>query len=157
MDLKAEEEFKLFLQACMKLLCNKKAVENLQALIDNCTRNFDPPAKVKDIHKLYKHRKRTGREMRLTMQIGDYEMDQVILDLGSDANVLPKQTWERMGELKLEWSTIQLGMDNQQKIIPLGRLSNIMVDIAGVRVYADFELIQIVDDADPYHALLGLD
>ena len=35
-----------------------------------------------------------GNEMRLTTQIGDYEMDQVILDLGSDANVLPKQTWQ---------------------------------------------------------------
>ena len=40
--------------------------------------------------------------MQLTAQIGDYEMDQVILDLGSDANVLPKQTWKRMGDPKLE-------------------------------------------------------
>ena len=94
--------------------------------------------------------------MRLTAQIGDYEMDQVILDLGSDANVLPKQTWKWMGEPKLEWSTIQLRMANQQNIIPLGRLSKILVDIAGVNVRADFEVIQIVEDADPYPALLGL-
>ncbi len=33
---------------------------------------------------------RIGREMRLTVQIGEYEMDQVILDLGLDVNVLPK-------------------------------------------------------------------
>ena len=46
-----------------------------------------------------------------------------------------------MGEPKLEWSTIQLRMANQQKIIPLGRLSKIMVDIAGVKVQADFEVI----------------
>ena len=46
-------------------------------------------------------KKRTGREMRLTAQIGDYEMDQVILDIGSDANLLPKQTWQQMGEPKL--------------------------------------------------------
>ena len=44
---------------------------------------------VKDVHKIYKHKRRTGREMQLTMQIGDYEIDQVILDLGSDVNVLP--------------------------------------------------------------------
>ena len=79
--------------------------------------------------------------MWLTAQIGDYEMDQVILDLGSDANVLPNQTWKQMGEPKLEWSTIQLWMANQQKIIPLGRLPKFMVDIAGVRVLADFEVI----------------
>ena len=62
-----------------------------------------------------------------------------------------------MGENKLEWSTIQLRMENQQKIIPLGRLRKFMVDIAGVRVLADFEVIEILEDADPYHALLGLD
>ena len=32
-----------------------------------------------------------------------------------------------------------------------------MVEIAGVKVYADFEVIQIVKYADPYPALLGLD
>ena len=41
--------------------------------------------------------------------------------------------------------------------IPLGWLSQIVVDIAGVKVRADFEVIQIVEDADPYPALLGLD
>jgi hypothetical protein len=61
--------------------------------------------------------------MRLTAQIGEYEMDQVILDLGSDANVLPKQTWERMGRPVLQWSLIQLRMENQQKIIPYGKIA----------------------------------
>jgi len=36
--------------------------------------------------------------MWLMTQIGDYEMDQIILDLGFDANVLHKQTWECMGK-----------------------------------------------------------
>ena len=62
-----------------------------------------------------------------------------------------------MGEPKLEWSIIQLRMENKQKIIPLGRLPKVMVDIAGVKVLADFEVIEIVEDADPYPALLGLD
>lgn len=79
--------------------------------------------------------------MRLTAQLGDFEMDQVVLDLGSDANVLPKQTWQWMGEPKLKWSTIQLCMENQKKIIPLGRFSKMTVDIAGVKVQVDFEVI----------------
>ena len=37
---------------------------------------------------------RTRREMRLTSQIGEFEMDEVILDLGLEVNVLAKQTWE---------------------------------------------------------------
>ena len=45
-------------------------------------------------------------------QIGDYEMDKVILDLGSNTNFLSKKTWQRMGEPKLEWSIIQLRIAN---------------------------------------------
>lgn len=54
------------------------------------------------------------------MQIGYYEMDQVILDLGSDANFFQKKTWERMGRPALQWSSIKLKTTNQQKIIPMG-------------------------------------
>lgn len=46
------------------------------------------------------------------MQIGEYEMDQVILDLGFDVNILTKQRWERMGRLVLQWSPIKLCMAN---------------------------------------------
>ena len=33
-----------------------------------------------------------GREMRLNVVIGSYEMDEVVLDLGSEVNVMTKQT-----------------------------------------------------------------
>ena len=59
-------------------------------------------------------------------------MDEVILDLGSEVNVLMKQTWEVMGKPKLRYSPIQLKLENQQKVNPLGRLSNIPMDIDGV-------------------------
>ena len=48
-------------------------------------------------------------------------------------------------------------MANQQKIIPLGRLPNVMVDITGVKVIAEFEVIEIMEDVDPYPMLLGMD
>ena len=54
---------------------------------------------------------RTGREMRLTAQIGEFEM--VILDLGSEVNVLTKKTWEQMGSPKLARSPIHLRLANQ--------------------------------------------
>ena len=95
--------------------------------------------------------------MRLTTQIGEYEMDEVILDLGLDANVLPKQTWEWMGRPVLQWFPIQLRMANQQKIIPMGRLQGVTVDIEGVSTLVVFEVIKIVDDSNPYPTLLGID
>ena len=39
------------------------------------------------------NKKKMGKEMRMNIQIGDYEVDSVILDLGSDVNILTKQTW----------------------------------------------------------------
>ena len=37
-------------------------------------------------------KRKTGKEMRMNVQIGDYEVDSVILDLGSDVNILTNQT-----------------------------------------------------------------
>jgi len=36
-------------------------------------------------------------------------------------------------------------------------LSNVIVDVEGLRTYAEFEFINIVDDTNPYPALLGID
>lgn len=58
------------------------------------------------VQKISNHKTRRGWEMRLTAQIGEYEMDQVILDLGWDVNNLPNQTWEKMGRPALQWSPI---------------------------------------------------
>jgi len=48
-------------------------------------------------------------------------------------------------------------MVNQQKIIPLGRLQGITVDIEGASTLVDIEVIEIVDDSNPYIMLLGID
>ena len=93
-----------FLETCMKLLHDSKAVKGLEEIITRCTGSGE----LRVVWKLRKHALRTGREMRLTTQIDEYEMDQVILDLGSDANVLPKKTWEFMCIPMLQWSPIQL-------------------------------------------------
>ena len=39
-------------------------------------------------------------------------MDEVILDLGSEVNVLTKQTWEQMGSPKLSRSPIHMRLAN---------------------------------------------
>ena len=95
--------------------------------------------------------------MRLHAQIGDYDMTDIILDLGLEVNVLTKQTWEKMGKPTLDWSSIQLRLANQQKIVPLGWFPNVPVDIDGVCTVADFEVIAIIDDNNPYLALLGIE
>ena len=123
----------------------------VQLLIDYC----DPTIE-REINQIkrYIH---TGREMRLSAVIGSYEMDEVVLDLGSEVNVMTKQTWEIMAKPKLMFSPIQLRLENQQRVIPLGHLSSVPVDLDGVCSLANIEVIEIIDDSMKYPILLGID
>ena len=125
----------------MKILRSQQAAGSWQELTRGDRVKFPLIQQIHNLHQLYRHNGRMGQELRLTAQVGDFEIDQVILELGLDINVLPKQTWKWMGEPTLEWSKVQLRMANQQKVIPLGKLSKVMVDIMGVRVLVDFEVI----------------
>ena len=48
-------------------------------------------------------------------------------------------------------------MVNQQKIIPMGHMYGVSKDIEGVSALVNFEVIEIVDDNNPYSTLLGID
>ena len=62
-----------------------------------------------------------------------------------------------MGKPKLEWSPIHFRLSNQQKIVPLGRFPSVPVNIDGFSTLADFEVIEIIDDSNPYPTLLGIE
>ena len=62
-----------------------------------------------------------------------------------------------MGKPTLAWSPIQLRLANQQKIVPLGRFMDLQIDIDGVSTFADFKVIEIIDDSNPYPSLLGIE
>jgi hypothetical protein len=86
-----------------------------------------------------------------------FDMDNIYLHLGSDVNVLPKQTWESMGKSKLIWSPIHLRLANQHKIVPIGRLLGVIVNIDGLCNIVDFEVIDIAYGNKIYPTLLGVD
>ena len=91
----------------------------------------------------------------MNIQIGDYEVDLVILDLGSDLNILTKQTWENMGQLTLGWSPMQLRLANQAKVQPIGWVTNLVVDVEVMRNRAYFDIIEVVNGEGSYPTLLG--
>lgn len=62
-----------------------------------------------------------------------------------------------MGKTYLKRSPIQLRMANQQMVVPLGRLVGVPVDLDGVRSLAEFEVIDIIDDNNPYPTLMGIE
>ena len=58
------------------------------------------------------HKKKMDKEMHMNIKIGDYEVDSIILDLGSDFNILTKKTWKKTGIPQLVWSPVHLRLDN---------------------------------------------
>jgi hypothetical protein len=93
----------------------------------------------------------------MNANIIDFNMGDIILDLGFEVNVLPKKTWKCMGEPTLRYSPIQLKPSNQNRVLPIGRLKGVKVDLDVVRTKIDFKVIEIVDGTTPYPTLLGLD
>ena len=74
----------LFLLSCLALIQDKDAIAELHALIEEALVDPHPENKVNQVSKKFK----TGRELRMVVQIWDYDMDYIILDLGSDVNIL---------------------------------------------------------------------
>jgi len=81
-------------------------------------------------------------------------MGDIILDLGYEVNVLPKKTWKCTREPTLGYPPIQMKLENQHRVLPIGRLKVVIVDLDGVRTKVDFELIEIVEEKTPYPSFL---
>jgi hypothetical protein len=62
-----------------------------------------------------------------------------------------------MGELTLGYSYVQLKLANQHRVLLIGRLKGLTVDLDGVHTKANFEMIEIVDGTTPYPTFFGLD
>jgi hypothetical protein len=145
-----------FLCTCINLIKDEKSIQEIQNLIRQYEIGRENPLLNKAVHQLCKKR-RKNTELHLNAQIGDYDIDYLVLDLGPQVNVMTKQTWALMGKPKSIYSPIRLRMANQKAISPFGRLEHVPVEIDGVRTFVDFEVINIVDDSCPYPALLGID
>jgi hypothetical protein len=62
-----------------------------------------------------------------------------------------------MGEPTLGYSNVQLKLANQHRVLPIGRMKGVTVDLDGVRTKVDFEVNEIVDGTTSYPVLLSLD
>jgi len=145
-----------FLYMCIDLIKDEKDIQELQNLVRQYEIGRVDPLMNKAVHQLSKNI-RKNKELHLNSHIREYDIDYVVLDLGSEVNVMTKKTWALMGKPKLIYSLIKLRMDNQQAVSPFGRLERVPMDIDRVRTFSDFEVTEIVDDSCPYPVLLGID
>jgi hypothetical protein len=125
----------------------------LQNLLEKCNIGEEGVNTMNQVRK----KRRKSREFRLNVDTRYFNMGDIILDLGSEVNVLPKKTWKAMGETQMGYSPIQLNLENHHRMVPIAILKGIPVDIDGVRTMAEFKVIDIVENTSPYPTLLGLD
>jgi hypothetical protein len=97
-------------------------------MLETCNTGVDGNLEHKIVNHLHT-RRRTSREFRLNANIGDLNMGDIILYLGSEVNVLPKNTWKCMGDPTLGYSLVQLKLANQEKVLLIGRLKGVTVDL----------------------------
>jgi hypothetical protein len=79
------------MQSHVKLLNDPSSIKILQNLIERCNIKVERKLEHKIVNHIYMGR-RTSREFRLNANIGDFNMEDIILELGSEVNVLPKKT-----------------------------------------------------------------
>jgi hypothetical protein len=80
-----------FLYTCVKLIQDESTAQELQNLIRQYELGKLDPLLNREVHQIIKKR-RTNKELHLNSQIGKYDTDYVVLDLGSEVNVMTKQT-----------------------------------------------------------------
>jgi hypothetical protein len=101
------------------LIQGESIVQELQNLIRQYELGKIHPLVNREVHQIAKKR-RKNKELHFNAQIGEYDIGYVVLDLGSEVNVMTKKTWALMGKMKLIYSPIRLMMANQQAVSPFG-------------------------------------
>jgi hypothetical protein len=105
----------LWLQLFSVILDDEKLTKELQNMLKGTLDIEESPKEMiidnileRNTSRIQRRKRRSRREFRLNTHIDNYEIINVMLDLGSDVNILPKKTWESMGKPKLVYSPIQL-------------------------------------------------
>ena len=81
---------KNLLKRCLELVKNENDLVEILTIIEASERGFQQEKNVNHIHKIM----RTHQELRMNAKIGEYDMDFIILNMGSDVNILNKKMWE---------------------------------------------------------------
>ena len=62
-----------------------------------------------------------------------------------------------MGNPKIVWSLVQLRLENQLKVLLVGWLPRVSVEVEGHKMYSYFEVIHIFDGTNLYLYILVID
>ena len=89
------------------------------------------------------------------LEIEGYHVRQVVLDFGSQVNIMTRDTWEQLGRPRLYELGIYLKLADQGLIKPFGVWTNVDMAIKGISNKVDFEIIDPKEGSSSFLALVG--
>ena len=89
------------------------------------------------------------------LEIEGYHVRQVVLDFGSQVNIMTRDTWEQLGRHRLYDLGIYLKLADQGLIEPIGVWKNVDMTIKGISTKVDFEIIEPKEGSSSFPTLVG--
>ena len=114
----------------------------------------NPEKQTKNIYSLNKKDKSDANPL-VDLEIEGYHVRQVVLDFGSQVNIMTHDTWEQMGRIRLHESGIYLKLADQGLIEPIGVWKNIDTTIKGISTKVEFKIIDPKEGFSSFPALVG--
>ncbi|GJT36591.1 MAK10-like protein [Tanacetum coccineum] len=87
-----------------------------------------------------------GGNFVIPCNIGGLKYMYALVDQGSDVNVMPLSTYNRLTDKKLVETDIRLSLASQSHIYPLGIAEDVLVEIADFIYPVDFVILDIKED-----------
>ncbi|GJV85208.1 hypothetical protein Tco_1525106 [Tanacetum coccineum] len=87
-----------------------------------------------------------GGNFAIPCNVGGLKYMVALVDQGSDVNIMPLSTYNRLTNEKLVKTDIRLSLASQSHIQPLGIAEDVLVEIAGFIYPMDFIILNIKED-----------
>ena len=141
------------IQEFLQLLQENQLVDRLLELLNILKEYKEGQRPSKDVRKLsYKHK---YYDPWVDLEINEVSIKQVVVDFGSQVNILPRETWIRLGQLSLAPTLNYLKLADQRLIEPIGILINVDTQIMGIPTQVDFEVIDLFEEMPTYSTLVN--
>jgi hypothetical protein len=85
-----------------------------------------------------------------TSKSNKHMIKEVVVDFGSQVNILPRETWIRLRKPLLQPTMNFLKLADQRFIEPIGTLKSVITSIMGIPMRVDFEVINLVEGIPAY-------
>ncbi|GKE87781.1 zinc finger, CCHC-type containing protein, partial [Tanacetum coccineum] len=135
-----------------RLVENQKFNDSLSATrvgkLKQKTYNLSPKGPVHDaiLKKKITKKEDIGGNFEIPCNIGGLKSTSTLFDQGSDANVMPFSTYNKLTNERLAETKIRLSLASHSYIYPLGIAKNVLVDVAGYVYPVDLVIMDIKED-----------